>query len=82
MTDICQVSEQLVAEMMETVESYLDLSRPEDRARIALLMASKLVEVAAYHAVRVDPDAPRLQLFDLVGDLNDATDKICGRRTT
>ncbi|MEM7641010.1 MAG: hypothetical protein AAF366_00610 [Pseudomonadota bacterium] len=81
MADISQVSEHLVSEMMETVESYLDLSRPEDRARIALLMASKLVEVAAYHAVRVDPDAPRLQLFNLAGDLNDATDKVCRRPT-
>lgn len=79
MVSMSQASEHLVAEMMATLDGYLDTCRPEDRARLALLMASKLVQVAAYYAVQVDPDAPRLELFDLAGDLDAATNKVAGR---
>ncbi|MEM8825177.1 MAG: hypothetical protein AAGF30_16340 [Pseudomonadota bacterium] len=64
---------------MDVMQAYIDRSNPEDRAGLALLIAGRLVDVAAYYAVQVDPDAPRLLLFDLSAALDAATEKISGQ---
>ncbi|MEM7709378.1 MAG: hypothetical protein AAF264_01225, partial [Pseudomonadota bacterium] len=70
MTPFSPSCEQVALEAAELVEGRLDLLAPEERAAVALLVASRLARSATYYAVQSDAGAPRLRLFDIAGDLD------------
>jgi hypothetical protein len=81
MSDDDRLSAATVDGMLDAMMPYVEALAPDRRAGTCLLMASRLVEKAAYYAVRIDPGAPRVHLFDLAGHLDAASGHLGGGTT-